>query len=198
MLLGGKIMDRLNEKPKVPSSKGSGRLSSIEIAEIGEQAIVSITRIINTIGEERRKTAEIELEQKRINCELEAQICAIENETRRLLGQYQIELSKIANETRLAEIEAQKVIAEGKNTHEERMRRIETDHKLRMRQLDIFEKVIDTTLQQYNNYSSNIVITPSVAGAAPIINFQLLEEMNSAILRLSATLSRASLDASIL
>lgn len=193
-------MSKSNQKTKAHSSKGKEGLSPMEIVEISGQAIEAIdniTNLIQKIGEERRKTAEIKLEQQRISSELEAQISATENETKRILGQYQIELSKIASETRLAEIAVQKEIAEGKNTHEERMRRIETDHERRMRHLDLIEKIIDATLRQYNDYSSYINITSSVNGAAPIINYQMLDAMNSAVLRLNDTLSRANLDAPI-
>ena len=111
------------------------------------------------------------------------------------MGQYQVEIERLANETKLAEIEASKEIEEGRNAHEERMRRIETDHERRMRQLDLIEKIIDATLRQYDSYSSYVIINPQTPDGTPIINLQMLDAMNSAVLRLNDTLSRASLDA---
>ena len=178
-----------------PKTTPSGKLSPIEIAEIGSRAVECITEIIHTIGEERRRTEDAKTERQRISAEMEAQISKAENETARLLGQYQVDIEKLANETKLAEIEAAKEIEEGRNAHEERMRRIETDHERRMRQLDLIEKIIDATLRQYDSYGSYVIINPQTPDGTPIINLQMLDAMNSAVLRLNDTLSRASLDA---
>lgn len=185
----GKI--KYGGKTTVPT----GKMSPLEIAEIGIRAVECITEIIHTIGEERRRTEDAKTERVRISAELEAQISAAENETARLLGQYQVEIKKLANETKLAEIEASKVIESGRNAHEERMRRIETDHERRMRQLDLIEKIINATLRQYDSYSSYVIISPQTSDSPPIINVQMLDAMNSAVLRLNDTISRASLDA---
>ena len=171
-----------------PKSTPSGKLSPIEIADISGRAVKCFTEIIHAIGEERRKTEDAKTERLRISAEMEAQISKAENETARLLGQYQVEIEKLANETKLAEIEAAKEI-------EERMRRIDTDHERRMRQLDLIEKIIDATLRQYDSYGSYVIINPQTPDGTPIINLQLLDAMNSAVLRLNDTLSRASLDA---
>ena len=104
-----------------PKTTPSGKLSPIEIAEIGSRAVEYITEIIHTIGEERRRTEDAKTERQRISAEMEAQISKAENETARLLGQYQVEIEKLANDTKLAEIEAAKEIEEGRNVHEERM-----------------------------------------------------------------------------
>ena len=178
-----------------PKTTPSGKLSPIEIAEIGSRAVEYITEIIHAIGEERRRTEDAKTERQRISAEMEAQISKAENETARLLGQYQVEIEKLANETKLAEIEAAKEIEKGRNVHEERMRRIETDHERRMRQLDLIEKIIDATLRQYDSYGSYVIINPQTPDGTPIINLQMLDAMNSAVLRLNDTLSRASLDA---
>lgn len=170
------------QRTKLSSVKNGSKLSYLEIAKMGGQAIDNITKIIHTIGEERQKTEELKLEQHRISCELEAKISETENKTIQLLGQYQIELSKISSEIRLAEIEAQKVIAAGQNAHEERMLSIKIEHERRMRQFDrqfdLIEKIIDAALQQYNSY---IYITPSEPGATPLINLQMLDAMISTI-----------------
>lgn len=180
---------------KKPKTTPSGKLSPIEIAEISGRAAECITEIIHTIGEERRKTEDAKTERQRISAEMEAQISKAENETARLLGQYQVEIEKLANETKLAEIEAAKEIEKGRNTHEERMRQIETDHERRMRQLDCIEKMIDAVLRQYDSYASYVIINPQTSDGTPIINLQMLNAMNSAVLGLNDTLSRAMLDA---
>lgn len=178
-----------------PKTTPSGKMSPIEIAEISGRAVECITEIIHTIGEERRKTEEAKTERLRINAEMEAKISKEENETARILSQCQVEIERLANETKLAEIEASKEIEAGRNAHEERMRRIDTDHERRMRQLDLIEKIIDVILRQYDSYRSYVIINPQTPDGAPIINLQMLDAMNSAIIRLNDTLSIASLDA---
>ena len=171
-----------------PKTTPSGKMSPIEIAEISGRAVECITDIIHTIGEAKT-------ERLRISAEMEAQISKAENETARLLGQYQVEIERMANETKLAGIEASKEIEKDRNAHEERMRRIDTDHERRMRQLDLIEKIIDVVLRQFDSYSSYVIINPQTPDGAPIINLQMLDAMNSAISRLNDTLERASLDA---
>ena len=178
-----------------PKTTPSGKMSPIEIAEISGRAVECITDIIHTIGEERRKTEEAKTERLRISAEMEAQISKAENETARLLGQYQVEIERMANETKLAGIEASKEIEKDRNAHEERMRRINTDHERRMRQLDLIGKIVDVVLRQFDSYSSYVIINPQTPDGAPIINLQMLDAMNSAISRLNDTLERASLDA---
>ena len=75
------------------------------------------------------------------------------------------------------------------------MRRIDTDHERRMRQLDLIGKIVDVVLRQFDSYSSYVIINPQTPDGAPIINLQMLDAMNSAISRLNDTLERASLDA---
>ena len=175
-----------------------GNMSPLEMAELGYRTVECITSIIHTIGEERRKTEEAITERLRISADLEYKLSESENETVRLLGQYQVEMKKMAQEIEIAKIEAVKEMESNRNTHEERMLQITNDHERRMKQLDLIEKIIDTTLRQYEMYRSFVIITPQAPGSAPIINLELLDAMDKAVLRLNDTITRASLDAPLL
>lgn len=174
---------------KSKQEKGKQEEKGNVLGNIGavSDIVNSVTNLIKTISEERRKTEELRLEGIRITAEIEDRISQRENETMRILAQYEIELKEI--EKSIINIETQAEV---------NIKQIELDreinrqnHEFRMRRLDLIEKIVDAALEQYRYYKNEIIIYNRED--LPVIDVNLLNTMNSTINELTATISQANM-----
>lgn len=170
---------------KVPNKK-SGFVNEVmkAVPEI-LNSVDSIVNIIQTIGEERRKSEELKLEGIKVHAEIRDRINERENETVRVLKQYEIELKKIDAQMKDNDQNHKQKMAR----HDERMKQLDTDFQDKMRKWDIIEKIVDTALDQYRFYRNDIDV---VYRNTYEIDTNLLNLMNNTIQQLSLTLVQAN------
>ena len=159
----------------------SSGMTSAQIAELASRGIESVSNIIKTISEERRKTEETLTERVRIKADLEAKIYKEEQETLRMLKEYDVDIKRLAEETERRKIEMNENIERAKNSHEERMLILKQNHEERMRILTYIGQIIDLGLKQYSYYNdyNNLNIERS-----PIINIDLLNSLSTNVYNL--------------
>lgn len=177
-----KMPDMRPGGPRFPGPSFPNPAAAANLVEGGIRAASGIVNIITTIGEERRKTQELKLEEVRIRAEIEDKISQRENETMRIIKQYEIELKKIDSDMKSAELQFKKD-----------MKKIDFDmeihthkHKERMKELEIIEKIIDVSLDQYKFYRENGGYGYNTVHAA---DTERLYALNDAIQRLSVVIA---------
>lgn len=175
---------------KNSTQKGTTQGKNVDVLGIlrgGIDAVNSVTNLIKTIGEERRKTEELKLEGIKINAEINDKISQRENETVRILKQYEIDLKEI--EKSIKSIETQS--SENIKKIEFEMERSKQQHEFRMKGLSIIEKIVDAALEQYRFYKNDKIVFNG--NDIHVINIDLLNTMNGTIQRLTATIAQANI-----
>lgn len=157
----------------------------IGLVDAGVSSINNLVNLMTTINEERRKTAALQLEGIKVQAEIRDRISQRENETKQILINGKIELKKI-----------EKDMLEIKACHRENMKSIDAgmeynrqNHEARMKVLNIVEKIVDSSLQQYNQYKTEF--SADVNKQHIDVNLELLDRMNNAIKALSGLLANA-------
>lgn len=177
-----------SSKKSTPRSKKPGNnVDVIGIVGAGIDAVNSVTNIIKTIGEERRRTEEVKLEGVKIKAEINDKISQRENETARILKEYEVELKKIEESIKIIETQS----SENIKRLDFEIEKSKQHHEYRMRGLDIIEKVVDVALEQYRFYKNDSVIVNEYNSY--VVNTELLSTMNGTIQQLTATIAQANI-----
>lgn len=178
----------MNSKNSTQKGTTQGKnVDVLGILRVGIDAVNSVTNLIKTIVEERRKTEELKLEGIKINAEINDKISQRENETVRILKQYEIDLKEI--EKSIKSIETQS--SENIKKIELEMERSKQQHEFRMKGLSIIEKIVDAALEQYRFYKNDKIVFNG--NDIHVINIDLLNTMNGTIQRLTATIAQANI-----
>ncbi|MTK06648.1 MAG: hypothetical protein F8N38_06130 [Hungatella sp.] len=177
-----------SSKESTPKDKTPGKDGDVlGLVGAGIDAVNSVTNIIKTIGEERRKTEELKLEGFKTKMEINDKISQRDNETARILKQYEVDLKEI--EKSVISIETQS--SESIKRIELEIEKSKQQHEFRMKGLSIIEKIVDVALEQYRFYKNDTVIFNG--NNSYVVNTELLNTMNGTIQRLTATIAQANL-----
>lgn len=173
---------------RTPKGKAPGKdVDILGIVGAAIDAVNSVTNIIKTIGEERRKTEELKLEGVKIKAEINDKISQRENETARILKQYEVDLKEIEKSIKSIETQSNENI----KRIELEMEQSKQQHEYRMKGLCIIEKIVDAALEQYRYYKNDTIIFD--ANNVYVVNTDLLNTMNGTIQRLTATIAQANI-----
>ncbi|MGC7872080.1 hypothetical protein ACPUYX_11190 [Desulfosporosinus sp. SYSU MS00001] len=177
-----------SSKKRTPKGKTPEKdVDVLGIVGAGIDAVNSVTNIIKTIGDERRKTEELKLEGVKIKAEINDKISQRENETARILKQYEVDLKEIEKAIKKIETES----SENIKRIELEMEQSKQQHEFRMKGLSIIEKIVDVALEQYRFYKNDVIIFGG--NNSYVVNIDLLNTMNGTIQGLTATIAQANI-----
>lgn len=183
---------RIPAKPNMPSGgstsggNGTGGISAGEKVDMLMRGFESVSSLITTFAQERRKNAEMKYAHEEELKRIDASIKHDEEETKRIIADSIVELEKYRIDAESKRIEIMTGLEERRMSHAREMEALRNAHREKMRMIDCCERVIIATTSLCDKYRQ--------PACAALLTENVFEQMNSSLVMLSEMFGKLSLE----